>query len=238
MNAKSNASRFIMAYNRLDKGLRDIYNLKPSLSFSDCIRKTASVNMVIKKHEDALIDFGRLRNAIVHRSDDSIIAEPHDDVVEKLELITRLITTPPIASKSGFTRNVLVAEGKAKLGDILVQMYKTGYSNVPVYLDQTLVGVITRKMITDALGKAIAEDGDIKKLTSKPVVEALEVLDHSDHYEVVDENATIDNLLYMFQQNRKLSTIIITPNGNYNQKPIGIVVTADIIDMQTVLDNY
>ena len=47
-----------------------------------------------------------------------------------------------------------------------------------------------------------------------------------------------DNILYMFQQNRKLSTIVITPKGSYNELPVGIVVTADLIDIQTILDNY
>ena len=55
-----------------------------------------SVNHVVRKYEDDLITFGRLRNAIIHGSNDEIlIAEPHEDVVKKIELIERLITTPP-----------------------------------------------------------------------------------------------------------------------------------------------
>ena len=40
----------------------------------------------LRKYEDELIDFSRLRNAIVHQSaPDKVIAEPHLDVVEKIE---------------------------------------------------------------------------------------------------------------------------------------------------------
>ena len=48
MKQKSNAERFINAYNRLDKTIRDIYNFKPALSFSDVIRKASEVNYLIK----------------------------------------------------------------------------------------------------------------------------------------------------------------------------------------------
>ena len=75
------AKRFISAYNRLDQGLRDIYSIKRTLNFADMIRKVATVNTVVKKFEEDLIDYGRLRNAIVHRSSDEIIAEPNVDVL-------------------------------------------------------------------------------------------------------------------------------------------------------------
>lgn len=235
----SNARRFIDSYNILDKSLRDIYGLKPSLTFSDVVRKVASVNSVIKKYEDDIVDYGRLRNAIVHRSiSGEVIAEPHDDVVLKLEAITRLITTPPRAMDSVVNRKVFVVSAEEKLKSVLFEMFKSGYSNVPVYRDKTLVGVVTRKMIVEAIGEQIYDKKSLDEFINKPVIEALNIMNISNHYEVAPSSITVDNLLYMFQQNRKLSTVIITKNGNYNEQPLGIVVTADTIDMQTILDNY
>ena len=87
---KSNAVRFIDAYNKIDYQLRIQYNFKRSMSFSDMIRKAVVMNHIVRKYEDDLIDFGRLRNAIIHKSNDKfLIAEPHTDVVEKLEKITK-----------------------------------------------------------------------------------------------------------------------------------------------------
>ena len=81
-----NATRFIMAYNRLDQGLREIYSIKRTLTFSDMIRKVANVNTVVAKFEEELISYGRLRNAIIHKGDDNlIIAEPHLSAVEHFE---------------------------------------------------------------------------------------------------------------------------------------------------------
>lgn len=238
MEQRTNAERFIAAYNRLDKTIRDIYNFKPALTFSDVIRKATEVNYVIKKFEDDLIDYGRLRNSIVHRSSDQTIAEPHDEVVEKMEQIVRLVTTPPQAMHSIVNRSVFIADGEVSFKSILIEMQKNGYSNVPIYLGETLVGVLNRKMIVDAIGEAAFTQKDIDKFLEERIVDCVSVLDANNHYEVVSGTVTIDNLLYMFQQNRKLSTVIITPKGTYTEKPIGIVVTADIIDMQAILDNY
>lgn len=238
MNAKTNAERFINAYNRLDKTIRDIYNFKPVLSFSDVIRKSSEMNYIVKKYEDDLIDYGRLRNSIVHRSNDGIIAEPHDDVVEKIEKIARLITTPPQVMQTVGNRSVFIADGQVSLRRILVEMSKNGYSNVPIYLDKTLVGVLNRKMIIDAIGTALLEQQDIEKFMDKAIVDCLSVLDANNHYEVVSAEATIDNIMYLFQQNRRLSTVVITPSGQYDEFPVGIVVTVDLIDIQAILDNY
>ena len=83
---KTNAERFITAYNSIDYSLRTIYNFKRSMSFSDVIRRGVVLNSVVRKYEEDLIDFGRLRNAIIHQGNSKYtIAEPHDDIVEKIE---------------------------------------------------------------------------------------------------------------------------------------------------------
>jgi len=238
MKTKTNAERFITAYNRLDKTIRDIYNFKPALTFSDVIRKSADMNYLIKKYEDDLIDYGRLRNSIVHRSDDHVIAEPHDEVVEQMEKIVRVVTMPPQVMQTVANRSVFIADGNVSCDRVLVEMSKNGFSNVPIYLGGTLVGVLNRKMVVDAIGAALLEQKDIDALLKGPIVDCFSVLDVNNHYEVVGANVTIDNILFMFQQNRKLSTIVITPNGTYNEFPVGIIVTADLIDIQAILDNY
>ncbi len=232
------AKRFVAAYNRIDQGLRDIYSIKRTLNFSDMIRKVANVNMVVQKFEEDLIDFGRLRNAIVHRSGEQIIAEPNLDVVEKLEKIARLITTPPRVIDCLKPRKIYVVEGKTTLREVVENMFKLGYSVVPVYISGTIVGLINRKMIIDGIGKFIANGKDIDDSLMLPVSDCLDIFNETTHYEVAPSSITIENLLYMFQQNRKLSTVILTENGNYSEPAKAVVVSADIIDLNSILDNY
>lgn len=232
------ATRFISAYNRLDQGLRDIYSIKRTLNFSDMIRKVATVNTVVKKYEEDLIDYGRLRNAIVHRSTDEIIAEPNVDVVEKLEKIARIINTPPRVIECLRPRQVFSVSGDTILRDVVGEMWKKGYSVVPVYISGTLVGVINRKMIVDGIGRFIANGKDIDDAMQEPVSKCLDIFNETSHYEVAPTSLTVENLMYMFQQNRKLSSVILTENGNYTEPAKVIIVSADIIDLNTILDNY
>lgn len=235
---KSNGDRFISAYNRLDQGLRNIYNIKQSLGFGEVVRKVSPINSVIKKYEDDLIEFGRLRNAIVHGAGDTLIAEPNIEVVEKIEQIARIVTTPPRVIDVLPKRKVYTVNGSTSLELVCAQMFENGYSIVPVYIKDTLVGVVNRKMILDAIGAAIKAGVSVDKILKDSVADALDVLNIVNHYEVAPSSITIDGILFMFQQNRKLSTVIITKNGNYNEEPIAVVVTSDTLDLQNVLDNY
>jgi len=239
MSNNPNAKRFIEAYNRLDQGAREIYNIKRSMSFSDMIRQTAGVSPVIRKYKEDLIDYARLRNAIVHNNTDAnIIAEPNEEIVEKLESIARLVTTPPRVIDSIAARSVFCVTIDTKLSFVMSELYKSGYSVVPVYDKNTLVGVINRKMIIDSIGKCILDGVDIDAFMSGTVGENINVRDIANHYEVVPASITIDNMLYLFQQNKKLGVVIITKNGNYDEEPVGVVVANDTIEMQTIIDRY
>lgn len=233
-----NAKRFIAAYNRLDQGLREIYSIKRTLTFSDMIRKVANVNTVVSKFEEDLIDYARLRNAIVHKSGDELIAEPNLEVVEKLEKIARIINTPPRVIECLRPRKVYTVTGETTLKEVVLQMAKSGYSVVPVYISGTLVGVINRKMIVDGIGKFVEQCRDIDDSINEPVSKCLDIFNETSHYEVASTNLTIENLMYMFQQNRKLSSVVLTDNGNYTEPAKAVIVSADIIDLNTILDNY
>lgn len=233
-----NAKRFIAAYNRLDQGLRDIYSIKRQLSFSDMVRKVATVNTVVSRFADDLLDYGRLRNAIVHESNDEIIAEPNVEVVEKLEKVARIINTPPRVIESLRPRKVFSVTGDDTLKSVLLTMKREGYSVVPVYINNTLVGVINRKMIVEAVGKFIESGTSVDEAVCEPVAKVLDIFGQTNHYEVAPSSLTIENLLYMFQQNRKLSSVILTEGGNFDEPAKAIVVSADIIDLNSVLDNY
>jgi len=233
-----NAKRFIVAYNRLDQGLRDIYSIKRTLTYSDMIRKVANVNTVVSKFEEDLIDYGRLRNAIVHKSGEEIIAEPNLEVVEKMEKIARLITTPPRVVECLRPRKVFSVDGDTPLKEVILQMERSGYSVVPVYISGTLVGVVNRKMIIDGIGRFVEQKRDIDDSINEPISKCLDIFNETQHYEVAPINLTIENLMYMFQQNRKLSSVILTDNGNYTEPAKVIIVSADLIDLNTILDNY
>ncbi|MBQ2713901.1 MAG: CBS domain-containing protein [Clostridia bacterium] len=236
----SNAERFVKAYNIIDQSLRQRHNIRRSLSFSDMIRKTVVVNYIVRKYEDQLIDYGRLRNAIIHNSSDEfLIAEPHTDVVEEFEKIADLVSAPPKVFDTVCTKEVFTVEHSTNLYDVIKLIYSSSYSNIPVYKNGGVIGVANGQKILDYIGKHLNYGVDIDDFLKNTTIEKF-VKDQSGteikYFEVCDINLTVEKALNLFFQNRKLLMIILTPSGMLQEMPIGLITPTDIMDLNKVIE--
>ena len=234
---KSNAERFITAYNQIDYNLRAIYDFKRSMSFSDVVRRAVLLNSVVRKYEEDLIDFGRLRNAIVHNGNNKfIIAEPHDDIVEK---IAAIIAEPPHAIDRVGNKDVIVIEQDMKISEAMEIISRTGYSNLPVYNANKLIGVLNARKLLGVLGAKVGEAINLQEyIESTPVADVIAEMGEDYYYILADDKLTIDAAMNYFENNRKLLIIIITKEGRDTSRPLCIITQADIIDMKKILDVY
>lgn len=232
------AERFLKAYNQLDYTIKNLYNFKRGMPFSDCIRRAVPLNSVIRKFEDELVDYSRLRNAIVHstQGDDEIIAVPKKEVVEKLEHITKLVCTPPKVYDTVCRKDVLCVESDVSIKKTISLISKSGYSNIPVIKNDEILGVANGQKILNKIGNVINDNGDVCEYINKTKIE--DILSDQNFYTFANKNTTINEILDMFNENRKLMVILITPNGNFLEMPIGIVTVSDILDINKILENY
>lgn len=240
MQDNNNSSRFIKTYNLIDSALRVQGDMKRSISYTEAVRKAARTNSIVAKYEDQLIDYGRLRNAIVHNSDPDItIAEPHTDVVEDYEKIAKLICTPPLAVKTVCKKVVSTIEYNVKLEEVIVYGYKNGFSNIPIFKEGMLIGVANGQKIIDVIGKKIYEKRDIcEYLKTTTIEEVLREFSNENYYTIAPETITLDKVLNLFTENRKLLVILITKTGTLLEPPVGIITLSDIMDINKILDNY
>ena len=236
----SNAERFLRAYNSIDHGVRNQYNFKRAMAFTDVVRRSVLINSVVRKYEDDLIDYSRLRNAIVHSGNESdIIAEPHLNVVEKLEHIAKLICTPPRAVDSICRKDVLCVQANDKVKHVIELISKSGYSNLPVYDKEKLVGIANGQRLLDALGRAMLNNRNIEDFVKSMTIGEIVSNQITDtYYAISDENITLEQALNLFYKNRKMLVILITKNGSDYEKPLGIISVADIMDINSMLENY
>jgi len=234
------AERFLKAYNQLDYTIKNLYNFKRGMPFSDCIRRAVPLNSVVRKFEDDLVDYSRLRNAIVHSSRDNeeIIAIPKQEVVEKLEHITKLISTPPRVYDTVCRKDVLCVENTVSVKETIGLISKSGYSNLPVYKDGEILGVANGQKILNKLGKIINDNQNIDNFISDTPIEDLISSEKENFFTIQPKSLTISEALNLFYENRKLLVILITPNGNFLEMPIGIVTVSDILDINKILENY
>ncbi len=225
--------RFLDAYNTLDKALRVQYNFKVTISFSDLIRRCADLNQIIRGYENQLINFARLRNAIIHNSDSSrVIAEPHITVVELMEKICALITRPPLAMEVINSKSVLIIDAQRSVADLIKETGKSGYGVIPAYKGSTLIGVVRWRKLIEDFGNSIIGNGGIDQfIINVSIEEYLRTYPQSGHFAVVSAGVTVEEILTIFDNNRKLSSILITKTGTAMEKPIGIITNSDIMDL-------
>lgn len=93
----NNSERFLETFNSIDKFLRRKTGLNDrNNSFSSVLDKASKSNSAVRNLKIDLQEFADLRNAIVHeRTDGHVIAEPHEEVIIRLEKILKLITKSP-----------------------------------------------------------------------------------------------------------------------------------------------
>ena len=235
-----NAKRFISCYNQIDQSLRAQYDLSKSSSYTEVIRRASRMNAFVKKYEDQLIDYGRLRNAIVHSFNESmVIAEPHTDVVEEYERLAKVICTPPLAVDTVCNKDIHTITYDVPLNIVIQNIYKTGISNWPVYKDGMLIGVANSRKLIKEIGKKIYEKKDINEyLENTKIEDAISNIGEDNYYTIANQNVTLDKILQLFSENRKLSLIVITETGSLLEQPIGVVAIADIMDVNKILDNF
>ena len=236
----SNARRFIQAYNNIDYTIRTRYNLNRSMGFSELIRKSVALNYIVRKYEDDLIDFGRLRNAIVHGNEDYIMAEPHIDVVEQIEKIERLLTAPPKALELVCRRDVLTISSDQSMKEAIMLIASSSYSNIPAYNDKgEIIGIANGQKILDSFGKHLLSGGKADSfLNNVKIEDMLSKIENSNYYIFANKDLTVEDALEFFHNNSKLLAILVTKNGGSKEKPLGIITGSDVIKMNTILENY
>lgn len=236
-----NSKRFLDAYNNIDYALKTRYNLNRAMGFSDLIRKTSPLNYTVKKYEDDLIDYGRLRNAIIHNNnEDFVIAEPHDSVVENIEHIEKLLVKPPKALDTVARREVKIIYAGRSMKDVITTIAESGYSNIPVYDKKgKLIGVANGQKILSSFGQYLLSGGKSETfLNNVQIEDMLSSLENTNYYCVKRADCTVDEAISEFNNNRKLLAILFTKKGETSELPLGIMTGANIVDAQKILENY
>lgn len=144
-----NSERFLFAYNRIEQNLKKIDGNNGSyLPFYKLVDNAKRKNPIIRKFEDDLRAYANLRNAIVHNLTDAefAIAEPHDEVVQKVEQIERLLTKPLTVGKL-FRRRVHVMRGTDSLVSGLALIRKQEFNQIPIYGKKGFIGLVTSTAI-------------------------------------------------------------------------------------------
>lgn len=231
---ETKVERFEVAFNKIHLKLKDLINgNQDHAPFSELLYLAKNKRNVIHENFELLKKFSHLRNTIVHEKvkEGYYIAAPHIDIVREIEMICELLWRPPLALSIA-SQPVIIRDPQTSLEEILAIMKKEGFSQIPIYDEMGFKGLVTEGGIVNWFSKNVV-DG----LVSIEGIKAGDILSvekpHNVHF--ISRKQTIYNLEDIFEEyfnkNQKLEAILITEHGKRTQKPIGIVTSWDLVQI-------
>lgn len=239
LEQKERVERFEAAFNRIHNKLKELtINSSDYISYSEALYKSRDRHNIIRYHYDILKQFGHLRNALVHQrfDKDHYIAYPHETTLGEIERVEKLLMQPPLALSIA-SQPVISFSSDTLVKDILKEVERSGFSQFPIYDDSQFLGLLTEGGIAKWMSMNIIGDMvSLKGLRAKDIL--LCEKKHNVHF--LNRDSTIYDLEDIFERafdrNEKLEAILITHTGNSTQKPIGIVTSWDLVQIdQTTL---
>ncbi|MFS0862102.1 CBS domain-containing protein [Fredinandcohnia sp. 179-A 10B2 NHS] len=235
---KNLSERFEVAFNQIHEVLKKKVKAHTT-SFTELVRIGAPHHQVIKKYSDDLLQYAKLRNAMVHEKTDIgfYIAEPHENVVNRLEKISNLFNNHnyvlTIATKEPITYNA-----EDTIQDVILGMKNHGYSQYPIYEGKECIGLLRNSDIINWLSTNMASHiVDLENIKVKDIF-ACESMNHPISF--APKSYTIFEIEDVFekyhQEKKDLEMVIITENGLKNETPLGIVTAWDLIEIDYTTD--
>ncbi|HAF30169.1 MAG TPA: hypothetical protein DCG75_14100 [Bacteroidales bacterium] len=228
----SNAEKFLDIFNLIEKHLKSEYNNGYYIPFGDLVRKASAKEGVIKRFREDLFVYSDLRNVMVHNSriNGRIIAEPLDDVIEKIELIWNQIQHPEKVSK--FKKKVYYCFSDDKLLKALQYMHEHKISQIPILEKGEIIDILNANHITDWLA---AKETVSPARTS--ISEVLQNATRNKNFEIISGNMSVFDAAEIYKNsymkppvNWYYDALIITPTGKANDQMAGIIVLKDIAE--------
>jgi predicted transcriptional regulator len=223
------SDRFLSAFSRIEQHLRKITRSSKQDTFSTLLTRAVS-QASIKGFSDDLREFADLRNAIVHeRGGGYVIAEPHQETVDRLEQIEKFISQPPTIESLG-TIPVVTCSPSDPIGKAAKAMFEGKFSQLPVYHHEKCIGLLTSETIARWIAAKFQPNLDI--LEEAPVEQVLLYGEEDSVYQFISRKTPIADVVALFDRTahggKSLDAVIITHSGKPDQQPLHILTVYDL----------
>lgn len=234
-----NASRFLKCYNHIEAVLKAKYNVKASQSFTDLIKRCSDLDIVVRRFEEELIDYGKLRNAIVHKSQgDKVIAYPCDEVVDTIETIEAHLCAPPLVLDAIKNRKIYTVYADSTIKTAVLSFAEHGIRSMPVYDYGEMVGVLNVRKLIAVLSRGMEEGWDMNEYLITTQIKKIIRPEDAEEYRFLPRDATVFDVFSAFEKKKNLLAVFITEHGKMGEKVLLIVTSTDFPLLNKYMETY
>jgi len=232
--------RFIAAFNEIESYFRAALVVDEHVEFGKLVREYVATRHLPLRHQDALLAFARLRNAISHEPyrNGRPIAYPRPDVVEQIEQLRDLCFKPPTALSVLGQREVCSVAPGQPISAALEYVSLYDYSQLPVYDGDSYVGILTTNAIARWLAAQFAAAEGLAE--AETVGHVLDFAEQHESAKPVARSITTADAIHRLskggQEGKPLTALIITQSGKSTEKPLRVVVDDDLPALVSALE--
>ena len=227
----TNGEKFLTIYNNLEQFLKKKIEAEEHIPFQQLVRFSSEKYKELYFYRHDLIEYGQLRNAIVHTRDgNKLIAEPLEETVENFEKIYLKITRPKTILEI-IKNKVFVFSPEDTLEKVLKFMGEKDFTTIPVYEGKTFRGVIKSSRLTHWLIES-SKNSEYIDYKSVKLEELLTFKEEINIIKFVARDTNVYEIRDIYKKNiptmNQIDAIIITEKGSPNESPLGIITDWDI----------
>lgn len=223
-------SRFANAFEEIEKYLRRSCAEAELAPFARALGLAAKTVSAVRHYAQDLREFASLRGTLVrgpHGEEPGAAPDLH--VVERIESVkTRLFSPPAIGDL--FHTTVATCNFDSPLSLAANRMMHSNYSQLPVYSESALEGVLTTEMIGRWFGHCLAKEAAPAPETNVGVV--LQLAEDRENYDLLSPTDNVFDALERFRgfqkRGKRLDAILITANASKKHRPMGIISACDV----------
>ena len=240
--SNENIITFLAYFNEIDKHFDKVLWEDGFSPYNEKIKKIAewnySITSFVRKHIYQLKNIGELRNFITHgiKSNWETFACPTDAAIDKLREYAEKITKPAKVLDL-FRKKVFRAHKEDFLKNIIPEMKKNGYSNIPVYDEnENFIGILNDSRLLYWISDLLINNDYIDLGLTK--VGHIQLEYHWKDYRFISQDTTIFEAWELFTQSRRtwgtLNVLFITATGNPNEEILWLISNGDA----NIIDDY
>lgn len=237
----ANAEKFLKSYNRIESQLKILYGGRATQNFTDLVKHCTDLNMTVRRYENELIDYGKLRNAIVHRATDSdevFIANPCDNVVENIAFIEKQLCHPPRIVDAIKVKKIASVFADKPLIAAVKEFAETWQKSLVVYDHGKMVGVLNSYGLYAEIAARAEKGEDLNDFLMKTPCRDVLGAEMMARYKLVAEDATVFDVFKAFEEQKNLLAVIVTEHGEMGERAETIVTPADFPRINRYLEVY